>query len=453
MTSGRAKCRIPLSCSVLTVVILMLGPPVATHAQIAAPDRPAETRAAGTLQGDWPQWRGPQRSGQAPDFEPPDTWPESLSLVWNREVGHSDAAPVIAGSRVFVFVREGTEEVVKALDFATGEPLWHMAYSVPHENISIVGKHGSGPFSTPLVHGDTLYTFGITEVLSAWNAETGALRWRREFAGQFKRNTPFYGNAVSPLVHDGRLFVAVGGPDDGAVLAIDPTTGEDLWRLDGDGPSYSSPSVATVSGVEHLLVMTQKRFIGVEPATGRQLWEMPYKVGFDSGSVTPLVIDDTIIVSANQRPLEAFRAQKSSDGNWSLEPVWSNAEITLEFSSPVLAGGRVVAYSTKKSGQLVVVSPKDGKILWEGPPRQGDNAFLIARGQFVMAATDDGVLRVLDLGTDPSSPVRELARYKVTGEEQGTMWNHPALASQHLVVKDWSDLRVWSLTPAPKSPP
>ncbi len=418
---------------IAAVLVLLSAPTVASEEEVTTVEK-------AQLEGDWPQWRGPLRNGGAPSFEPPETWPESLELVWKSEVGHSDASPVISGGKLFVFVRDGASEVAKALDLSTGTELWRSGYDAPHKAAGIVKEHGAGPYSTPTVADGRLFTYGITEVLSAWNTDTGELIWRKDFDGEFKRRIPLYGNSLSPVIAAGKLIVQAGGAGDGAIIAFEPSTGEELWRLPGDGPSYGSPQEVTLGGVEQLMMMTETRLVGIDPQAGKLLWEQPYKVTFGGGALSPAVFGDLVIASAFQRPTEAFRVSHV-DGNWSIASEWSNGDVNLLYSSPILVDDKLIAFSSKKKGQLVMLDAKTGALLWEGEPRQGENAFLVSQGNTVLSAGDDGTVRVLAINGDG---VEELGHYEVA---QSALWNHPALLNQHLVIKDWSHVRVWRIPP------
>ena len=75
---------------------------------------------------DWTQWRGPNRDGAAP-FSVPQTWPERLTQKWKLEVGNGYATPLVIGNRVYVFARQGDNEVMMALDADTGKEVWKNA--------------------------------------------------------------------------------------------------------------------------------------------------------------------------------------------------------------------------------------------------------------------------------------------------------------------------------------
>jgi hypothetical protein len=76
--------------------------------------------SAATAQ-DWPQWRGPNRDAKAGNFNAPQTWPAELTQKWKVTVGDGVSTPAVVGDRVFVFTREGDNEVIRGLNAATGD--------------------------------------------------------------------------------------------------------------------------------------------------------------------------------------------------------------------------------------------------------------------------------------------------------------------------------------------
>ena len=70
---------------------------------------------------DWPQWRGPARDGLITGFKEPSKWPGTLTQRWKVEVGSGYATPLIAGDRIYVFSRQGEDEVMPG---TTTSPLY-----------------------------------------------------------------------------------------------------------------------------------------------------------------------------------------------------------------------------------------------------------------------------------------------------------------------------------------
>jgi outer membrane protein assembly factor BamB len=390
------------------------------------------------ISGEWPQWRGPGRDSSATALQVPDRWPAQLREVWAVEVGPSDAGPVVSGGKVYTFTRSGEREVTTALDLETGTVLWQEGDDAPFKPMVMVGIHGAGPFSTPLVEDDKLFTLGISQVLTARDAGTGKAVWRRGFASEFKITQPFYGNSLSPILVDGKLIIEVGGGGTGAVLALDPATGEDVWRLPGDGPAYGSPIVVDIEGTRQIVTLTQKRLIGVEVATGKLLWETPFQVDVDNTALTPLYHEGLLVLGAARRPMRAFRVTRGAAGFAAAE-VWSNPSVSLDFSTPVVAGGSLVAFSSQKKGQLVVVDPATGAVTWSAEGRQGEHAYLVASGSTVLSFLVGGEVEVANIADGKADVV---ARYDVASSE---LWSHPVVLERHLLTKDRTHVRLWAI--------
>jgi outer membrane protein assembly factor BamB len=398
------------------------------------------TDAGKRVSGEWPQWRGPGRDASAASLQVPAIWPPTLRQVWATEVGPSDSGPVVADGKAFTFTRAGDREVATALDLETGSILWQEGYDAPFKPMQIVGLHGAGPYSTPLAAEGRLFTLGITQALTARDAATGRQLWQRRFDSEFKVTQPFYGNALSPLLVDRKLVIEVGGGGNGALLAVDPATGLDVWRLPGDGPAYGSPIVVEIDGARQIVTLTQRRMIGVDVESGALLWETPFTVPIDSTALTPVHHDGVLFMSGVQRPLEAYRVARGSDGRFAATEIWSNPAVSLSFSTPVLAGGSLVAFATQKKGQLVLIDPATGAVTWSAEGRQGDHAYLLGSGATVLAFLVGGELDVMSI---VNGSAQVTAHYDVADSE---IWSHPVALERHLLTKDRSHLRLWAIT-------
>src|SRR5262245_40920548 len=97
---------------------------------------------------DWPQWRGPNRDGAAGSCTEPSTWPTKRNRKWKVDVGLGYAAPLVVGNRVYIFSRQGRDEVMSALDPDSGKVVWRTAYPAPFTMNPAAAPHGEGPKST-----------------------------------------------------------------------------------------------------------------------------------------------------------------------------------------------------------------------------------------------------------------------------------------------------------------
>lgn len=382
---------------------------------------------------DWPQWRGPNRDGVAAD--PPKEWPPELRRGWKVKVGEGHAGPVVAAGRVFTLTRVGDEEVVRATRLADGSPVWAKKYKASAELDGAVGWHGQVPRSTPCVAGGRVYTFGVSGVLACWDAATGEEVWKQTFVGKFPKTWPLFGVATSPVVHDGKLIVWAGGPDNGALTAFDAGTGGEKWALAVDGPGYASPVVARLAGTEQLVTQSQKLLVGVDPRTGRELWRQKFTTGYDQNSVTPVVVGDVVINSGYQTSLRALEVRKKGP-RFEPSEKWDVREHSLYMSSAVVSGGRLFGLTMADGGTVVAVDPSDGGVRWK-KGRLGEYAAFVASGEHVLVQTTDGQLRVLKAAADRWEPLRE---YRVCDD---AVWSHPAVYAGTIVVKDKEHLYCW----------
>ena len=399
-------------------------------------------------QGDWTQWRGPGRDGSVPGRTKSVNWPSNLTKVWEREVGGGYSGPLVAGNRIWVHAREGDREVVSCLTLDQGEPLWRNLYEAKFQQEPSARVAGKGPYSTPSLADGRLFTLGITTILSAWDAETGELLWRRDYSPEFEPGFSYFGTAVSPLVWQGFCFVHFGGhdrekpdlPGHGAMTALNVLDGREEWRWAGDAPAVgASPIISVIGGQPQLVFKSERKIAGLDPHTGKELWQIPFKVRMDNTIVTPLVLGDQLITSDHQMGMRAWRIH--SDGeSWTARERWRNRQVSLAMSSPVLSGGQLVGFSETRSGELFGLDPTDGRLLWRGEPRWGDHATLIAWGDEVLVFREDGSLVVGEVSRDQ---FRIVKRYRLGNASP--VWGHAAIFDNRIIARDGSRLAVFQV--------
>jgi outer membrane protein assembly factor BamB len=387
---------------------------------------------------DWPQWRGPGRDGRITAFQEPEAWPAQLTRAWQVTVGTGHSSPLVVGRRVYLLSRQNEQEVVSCLDLETGTAIWRDSYPAPYTVNPAASRHGKGPKSTPVLQGGTIFTLGIGGILSAYDAESGRLRWRREFASEYPKTSPLYGAAMSPLVEGGRLIAHVGGHDNGALCAFDVETGKTVWSWTGDGPGYSSPIAAEFGGTRQIVTQSQKQIIGVSPADGRLLWSLPFTTAYQQNSVTPVVHGDTVIVSGLDNGVSAYRVTRVGS-TWHPEKAWENRDVSFYMNTPVLAGGTLYGLSHRNKGSFVALDAATGATRWAAPGRAGDNAAVLVGGETLFLLTTDAELIV-----SKASPAGfdERRRYTVAASPT---WAHPVVTRAGILVKDAETLALWRL--------
>jgi len=384
--------------------------------------------------GDWPQWRGPNRDANVKDAFVPGTWPKALKEEWKVTVGVGHASPVEANGRIYIFARQGEDEVLLCLDSVTGKEIWKSTQPISYEMHEAARGHGKGPKATPVVSNGAVYTFGISGVLSAHDAGTGKLKWRREFSKEYPKTSPLFGTAMSPLVDSGLLIAHVGGHDKGALTAFDAETGAVKWSNNADGPAYASPIIVTLAGVRQIVTFMQKDIVGVDFATGKLLWKLPSKTQYDENCNTVVAYKDLLIFSREEQGLSAFRLAKQG-AEIIPQQVWNNKDSELYLNTPVLQGNLLFGMTARQKGQFFAVDADTGKTVWQSPGRMGENAAILnLGGKALLFLTNEAKLIVQPVEAKTYSPV---VQYTVAASPT---WAHPLVLGRRILIKDETSL-------------
>jgi outer membrane protein assembly factor BamB len=370
-------------------------------------------------------------------FKVPASWPERPRQLWKVKGGEGHSSPIVAADRVYLFSRIADQEVVTAYDIATGKEVWRQGYDAPYQVNPAATSHGKGPKSTPVFDRGRLFTFGISGILSAWDAAAGKLIWRLDFKKAFPATSPDFGVAMSPVVTSGKLIVHAGGPGNGALLALDLLSGKQLWTWKGDAPAYASPVMATIDTVAQVITQTQKHVVGVSLADGTLLWQIPFTTDYDQNSVTPVVMRDLVVFSGVGKPLFGYRVARKG-GQWSATVVWQNERLPMYMSSPVASGDQLYGLTQRSRGQFFCVDALTGKTIWTSRGREGENAALTLAGDVFLITTTEGELVVMRANPKAFEIVK---RYTVA---ESAIWAHPALTASGVLIKDADALTNWS---------
>jgi outer membrane protein assembly factor BamB len=438
----------------------------------------------GTAQ-DWPQWRGPNRDARATGFEAPKTWPKELKKDWSVKVGDGVATPALVGGRLYVFARQGEDEVILCLDAANGKELWKNQYAAK----APTGGGGAfpGPRCSPAVSDDKVVTLGVRGTLSCLDAGSGKVLWRRN---DFKDAWPTFFTSSSPVIADGLCIAQLGGreqggfngPDNAAVVAYDLASGKEKWRWAGDSTAYASPVVLSLDGAKAVIAETDKRVVALDLANGKLLWQTPFASPNTRGNynaATPIVEGQTLIYTGSSRGVTAVKLQKEASQVAASE-LWKNKDESPVFNTPVVKDG--LLYGLSQSNQLFCLNLQDGKTDWTaqvgpvppprppggprggppdfrggrppgppdfrgGPPSRGGRmgrpgsgyGSIVDAGSVLLALTPNGQLMAF---APSDKEFKQIAKYKVA---QGQTYAYPIPSGDKIFIKDADSVTRWSV--------
>jgi outer membrane protein assembly factor BamB len=386
--------------------------------------------AGGARAQDWPQWRGPNRDAKVTGFDAPKSWPKDLTQKWKVPVGLGDATPALVGDKLYVFTRQGGDEVLRCLDAATGKELWQDKYAA--EGATGPAKGHAGPRSSPTVAEGKVVTLGVRGTLSCFDATTGEKRWRKD---DFKGSWPRFFTSSSPIVVNGLCIAQLGGESKGGIVAYDLATGDEKWKWTGDGTAYASPVLDTVAGAQEIVAETAKNIVGIGVADGKLLWQTPFAVRYNAA--TPVVDGPTVIYSGSGGGTRAVKIEKQGDGLAAKE-LWSTKETAVQYDTPVLKNGLLFGLSDRDS--LFCMDAQTGKTAWTAPIKGGRGyGSIVDAGSVLLALTPASQLVVFE----PSSKAfKQIASYKVADSQT---YAYPIVAGNRVFVKDRDNLTLWTI--------
>jgi outer membrane protein assembly factor BamB len=421
--------------------------------------------SAGSVRAqDWPQWRGPNRDAKATGFNAPSTWPKQLTQKWKVTVGGGDSSPALVGDKLYVFTRQGEDEVIRCLDAASGNQIWQQKYQAQAPPERPAGGPHAGPRSSPTVADGKVVTLGVRATLSCFDAAAGNPLWRKD---DFKGATPRFFASSSPLVVDGRCIAQLGSDSDGAIVAYDLSNGNEKWKWTGDGAAYASPVLLAVGNSKLIVAETAGNIVGLSLAEGKPLWKIPFKVRYNA--CTPVVDGQTVIYSGSGAKTHAVKIENKGD-EFAANEVWSNPDNAVQFNTPVVKDGLVFGLSDRDN--LFCLNEENGKTAWSvpkgpaargGQPPEGGKAekgaqkgkggrggrggmgggagygSIVDAGSVLLALTPSMDLIVFQ----PSEKeFKQIARYKVATTPT---YAYPVVSGNRIFVKDQDSVTLWTI--------
>lgn len=398
---------------------------------------------------DWPQWRGPSRTGISAETGLLREWPVGgPRLVWRVDnVGDGFSTPSVVGDRLYLVVNEGLQnEYVRALNVTDGKAAWST-------RIGRVGNPDQQPAypgarSTPTIDGDALYALGSDGDLVALDVKTGALRWKKQLRTDFGGVPGTWAYSESPLVDGEKLVVTPGGKT--PLVALNKRTGAVIWRaaatggllsaLFGSEPAgYASVAVAQVGGVRQYVTFLDKGLVAVDASTGAMLWRDD-RTGKDSAAniPTPVVDNNGIVYHATAQTGGAAVRVAVNQGKVTTQPLYAEKRLPGANGGSVLLNGTM--YGTN-SASLMAVDFATGAVKWQ-ERGIGTASIAVADGLLFLHGENGDVAMV-----EPSpTAYREKGRFTPPNQPQrrggggptgpSVAWAHPVVANGRLYIRD-----------------
>src|SRR4029450_11497469 len=226
---------------------------------------------------------------------------------------------------------------------------------------------GNGPYTSPLVVGDRLFTTGVAGRLQCLHKKTGKLIWTQELVSKHGGSRMMYGYSSSPLAFRDMVLVPVGGTGK-AMMAFRQSDGTTAWSKNDYRNVYSSPVLIDVGGLEQVVMLMDGAVIGVNPNNGDLQWAVPFRADYSIAVATPVWGPDNLLFVSSEYNAGSKVIELKRNGNQTTATeLWSSIRLRLHHGNAMRIGDTIYFSRGGKGRQAILsaVDARSGKIHWQ----------------------------------------------------------------------------------------
>lgn len=340
----------------------------------------------------WPQWRGPDASGHFEGTGFPTEWDSKKNVVWKVKIpGRGHSSPVVEGDLVWLTTAYETpaseEDAKKRLKVNTGGQPLNLLAKVSLRAVQInpetgkvlrdievfnkekpqwVHKLNSYSSSTPCLKDGKLYCHFGAYGSACLDAKSGKIIWKNNDKRLWVMHEN--GPGSSPVLWGDLMIFHLDGSDKQSITALRQDTGKIVWQTKRSGKmnsnpqlkkSYATPILVENKGSELLLSPAADWLYCYEPATGKELWKLPYGLlGFSNVS-RPVAGNGMVFLSTCFMKGEILGILLNGD---KLPEIKWRARSAPKMPSPILVDDEL--YLVNDAGIASCLDAKTGELHW-----------------------------------------------------------------------------------------
>ena len=383
---------------------------------------------------DWPQWRGPTRSGISSETGLLRQWPAAgpPRVCSTSSLGEGFGSISVRGDRIFVQGMRNAQSVVSALNRVDGKLVWARNLGAAGDN-----DRGPGPRGTPTVDGDRLYVLTESGDLACLRAVDGTVVWQRNILKEFGGRNLGWLISESPLVDGNQVIVTPGGRGAGMV-ALDKMSGKTIWTTKelSDEAGYASPIVADVQGVRTVMTLTAAAGVGVRASDGKLMWRHRAVSNNTANITTPVFSDNKVFYSSAYGTGGALLGLRAEGGEVRAQELYFTRDMQNHHGGLVLVNGYLYGFD---NAILTCLEFATGKTMWQHRS-VGKGSLSYADGHLYILSEND----VAGLAEATPAGYREKGRFTIA--DQGwPSWAHPVISGGRLYLRNQGILTAYNI--------
>lgn len=420
---------------------------------------------------DWNNFLGPGQNGKSQEKLHIKPWKKSgPPVLWIKEIGTSYGSPSIADGKVYIFTRHGDMARLSCLESETANELWRFEYPTDYEDMY---GYNNGPRSCPIVDDDRVYIFGAEGMLHCVSTQDAKPIWKVDTLKQFNVVDNFFGVASTPVVEGDMLIVQIGGsppgtpkdiwesrgnpkPNDSGIVAFNKYTGEVIYQIVDELPSYASPIFANINGRRWGFAFLRGGLVGFEPKSGKVDFHYPWRhIQIESvNASSPVVADDLVFISESYGVGSSVLQVKPGGYKvvWKDKPNSRSRAMEMHWHTAIHHKGYLYGCSGRHSGgaEFRCVELSTGKVMWRS--RVNERASLLWVNDYFIYLGEYGRLLLLKCTPDKLDVISQSVPTDINGRQliNYPAWAAPVLSDGRLYVRGKDRLICFALDSTPE---
>ena len=329
--------------------------------------------ASVALANDWPQWRGPSGVGITTETNLPLRWSPTENVRWKLPLPErGNSTPVLWKNRLLLTQPIEKEHLRSLLcvDRDSGAIIWqaNVHFDKPE------ATHATNPYcsASPVTDGERVIVWYGGAGLHCYD-----MAGRPEWSVDLGQPTHVWGYGASPILHNELCILQFGPGATEFVVAVDKQTGKEVWRVDlpresapqkdSDKPdaaelrgSWATPLVIHSGSREELILHTPGRVLALDPTTGAELWHCD---GLGQLAYASPIWGDGVLVALGGYFGSSLAVKPGGSGDVTEQRLWRLPKSKLRLGSGVIRDGRL--YVTDMNSVAECTDLLTNQPIWE----------------------------------------------------------------------------------------
>lgn len=337
----------------------------------------------------WTHFRGSGMNGIAENESIPLKW-DSSAFLWKTEIHDKGlSSPVVYKDQIWLTTGtpEGDKLWAVCLDFKTGKLIHDIRVFSPDE---VERRHSVNTYATPTpcIEKGFVYVHYGSLGTACIKTKDGSIVWKRDDL----KCRHIHGPGSSPILYKNLVILHFDGADERYIVALDKSTGKQVWRADRPIDvyeplsmvgklAYLTPIIINVKGRDMLISNGSAICQAFDPNTGKEIWrlvdgqETTIAMPFSENGVlywyTGFNFADD---GKTYTDLLAINPDGEGDLTNSKNIIWNKKDETADnqMLSPIIKDGLIYTVTTKDT--MMCIDAAIGKEVWSTRVKAGFNA-------------------------------------------------------------------------------